>query len=141
MNAHPAAIPILQANRLLDWCSAKRGDTMTVLKGFVIVLLSGIAFALGGAGIGYGLGTIMPDFYRATSPLGREPWFNPVHFGLGQGLTQGLVCGLAVGSVIVLAVSWHSARRRGPDVQLRASRLTTRADEAAGSQGITLQPR
>lgn len=114
---------------------------MTASKGFAIVLLSDLFFALAGAGIGYGLGTFLPNFYRAVSSSGRDPWFDPVQFGLGQGLTQGLVCGLAVGCVIVLAVSWQSARRRGPVREWPAPGPTSPADAREGSQGITLKPR
>lgn len=114
---------------------------MTVLKGFAIILLSGLTFALAGADIGYGLGTFLPNFYRAVSASGRDPLFDPVHFGLGQGLTQGLVCGLAVGCVIVLAVSWQSARRRGPEREWPTTGRTSPADALVGSQGITLKPR
>ena len=37
---------------------------MTVIKGFVIVILSALAFALAGGLIGFTLGTTMPGYYR-----------------------------------------------------------------------------
>jgi hypothetical protein len=92
---------------------------MAVLKGFLIILLSGIAFALGGALIGYSLGVAMPGYYRAVFNSGREPWFDPVTVGLGLGLTQGLVCGVVIGAVVVLAVAWYNSRRREPKFDFR----------------------
>ncbi len=114
---------------------------MTVLKGFLIVILSGIAFATVGATIGYTLGTAMPGYYRAVYPSGKEAWFDPVAVGLGQGLTQGLVGGLAIGSVIVLAVAWHSSPRRAPEVDMRVPRAAAPVDAILGTQGITTRPR
>ena len=113
---------------------------MTVIKGFVIVILSGIAFALGGAAIGYTLGVAMPGYYRAVFSSGQEPWFDPVAVGLGLGLTQGLVCGVVVGAVIVLAVAWSNSRRRAFEVEFRAPRLAGATNRPAAAQGITTQP-
>lgn len=114
---------------------------MTVLKGFLIIILSGIAFAIGGGAIGYTLGVVMPGYYRAIFSSGREAWFDPVAVGLGLGLTQGLIAGLAVGSVIVLAVAWYNSRRQALEVEFSVPRLTSTADRPIASQGLTTQPR
>jgi len=117
---------------------------MTVLRGFLIVILSGVAFGLGGGLIGFSLGRWMPGYYRAVFPGGREPWFDPVAVGLGQGLTQGLACGIAVGAVIVLAVAWYNSRRRTLEAEIGPppSRLgRVAADRPSEAQGITTQPR
>jgi hypothetical protein len=106
---------------------------MTIVKGFLIVVLSAVAFAFGGAAIGYALGTAMPGYYRGVYPRGQEAWFDPVAVGLGQGLTQGVVCGVLVGCVVVLAVAWQNSRRRALEVELRPPVLP-------GSQGIKTRP-
>src|SRR5947209_20509116 len=98
---------------------------MTVTRGFVIIIVSGLVFALGGGGIGYTLGATAPGYYRAVYSSGREPWFDPVSMGLGLGITQGLVCGLIIGAVVVLAVAWASSRRGLRPLEL-AGRLAPR---------------
>jgi hypothetical protein len=114
---------------------------MTVFKGFLIVILSSIAFALGGSVIGCTLGACLPGYYRAVFNSGREPWFDPVAVGLGQGLTQGLVCGVLVGAVIVLAVAWHNSRRRALDGEFQTPRVVGAANRSGGAQGIMPYPR
>jgi hypothetical protein len=111
---------------------------MTVFKGFLIVILSSMAFGFGGALIGYSLGVAMPGYYRGVFRSGRDPWFDPVAVGLGLGLTQGLICGVIVGAVVVLAVAWHNSRRRAMDVEFRPR--TGAGNWMAGAQGITNQP-
>lgn len=83
---------------------------MTVLRGFVITILSGIAFALLGGGIGYGLGKFAPGYYRFVFRVPPEVRIDPAQAGIGLGITQGLVTGLFVGLLIVLAVSWYHSR-------------------------------
>jgi hypothetical protein len=114
---------------------------MTVLKGFLIVILSSLGFALAGALIGYTLGVALPGYYRAVFSSGREPWFEPVAVGLGLGLTQGLLCGVAVGAVVVLAVAWHNSRRRVVEAEFQAAPLARTGDQLAEAQGITTRPR
>jgi hypothetical protein len=113
---------------------------MTVAKGFLIVILSSIGFALGGALIGYTLGVLTPGYYRAVFSSGRQPWFDPVAVGLGLGLTQGLVCGVVVGAVVVLAVAWYNSRQRVPEAELRPPPLDDAVSRLAGSRGITTRP-
>ncbi len=108
---------------------------MTITKGFVTIILSGLVFALGGALIGYGLGVVAPGYYRGVFSSGREPWFDPVAVGLGLGLSQGLVCGVVVGAVVVLAVAWYNSRQKVFDFD----------DESPpapplGGEGITSRP-
>jgi hypothetical protein len=113
---------------------------MTVTRGFVIILASGLVFALGGGSIGYTLGVTAPGYYRAVYSSGREPWFDPVSVGLGLGITQGLVCGLVIGAVVVLAVAWASSRRGALRLELPAERAPRRSvppERLSGEQGIT----
>jgi hypothetical protein len=77
---------------------------MTVFRGFLIVIASGLGFALGGGLIGYTLGVTTPDYYRGVYGMaGQSPSFDPVAVALCLGLTQGLICGLVVGCAVVLA--------------------------------------
>jgi hypothetical protein len=110
---------------------------MTVTRGFLIILLSGLAFAIGGGGIGYALGAIVPAYYQSVFSNGRQPWFDPVAVGLGLGITQGLICGVIVGAVVVLAVAWYNARRSFLDVRL--SPPNARQESHAAERGITRQ--
>lgn len=86
---------------------------MTVIRGFVITIASGFIFGLLGAGIGYLLGSIAPDFYRTVFRIPPELRIDPVQDGLGLGLTQGIGAGLLVGLVIVVVVAWYNSRTSG----------------------------
>ena len=79
---------------------------MTVARGFLIIILSGFAFALGGGTIGYALAVILPGYYCGVLSSGREPGFDPVGVGVGLGVSQGLLSGLILGAIVVLAVAW-----------------------------------
>jgi hypothetical protein len=90
--------------------SAWNNNTMTVLRGFVITLGAGVAFAVLGALGGYLLGTFVPDYYRLVLQIRTNDPVDLAQAGLGMGLTQGGMLGLAVGLVIVVAVAWHRSR-------------------------------
>ena len=83
---------------------------MTVLRGFVITIASGIAFGVIGGAVGYSLGRFAPDYYRIVFRMPREIDLNPVQAGVGLGITQGLIAGLLIGLIIVVAVSWYNSR-------------------------------
>jgi hypothetical protein len=83
---------------------------MTILRGFITTVASGIAFGVGGGAVGYGVGRYLPDFYRTIFDVPRREAFNAAQFGLALGLTQGLLMGVAVGLVIVVAVTWYNSR-------------------------------
>jgi hypothetical protein len=83
---------------------------MTVLRGFLITIASGLGFAAAGAGLGFLLGTLAPDYYRTVFRIPPSVDISPAQAGLGLGLTQGLVAGLVVGLVIVVVVAWCSVR-------------------------------
>ena len=84
---------------------------LTILRGFAIILVSGAAFALGGAVWGWLPAMARPGYYRGVFRGGDDPSFVPWQVGLGLGLTQGLIVGLIVGAVVVLAVAWYDSRR------------------------------
>lgn len=96
---------------------------MTIAKAFVIVVASTVAFAIGGATLGWFLGATYPSYYRAMFPqAAQRPDFDAIQVGMGLGLTQGAGAGVAVGLGVVAAVTWYALRRpAGP-----------RADPAAG---------
>ena len=83
---------------------------MTVVRGFIITIASGLAFAATGGVLGWALGRLAPDYYRIVFRIPPDIEFDPAKVGLGLGLTQGLVAGLFVGLVIVLAVTWYRSR-------------------------------
>src|SRR3954470_18262392 len=85
---------------------------MTVRRAFLTVAASAAECGVVGNGIGWGLGTFAPGYYRTVFRYGDAPEFNAVQVGVGLGLTQGLGAGLAVGCVVVLAVVWHDSRRQ-----------------------------
>jgi hypothetical protein len=74
-------------------------------------------FAAVGMGTGWGIGTWMPEYYRSTvNPRFIGPSFDPVTYGMGQGLTQGLVLGVIVamagGLLFSLIQAWRDHRTR-----------------------------
>ncbi|MBT5019961.1 hypothetical protein OAF42_02670 [Planctomicrobium sp.] len=83
---------------------------MTVLRGFMITIASGIAFAFVGTGVGYTIGKYAPDYYRIVFSIPPEIELDPVQAGVGLGVTQGLAAGLFIGLVIVCAVAWYNSR-------------------------------
>jgi hypothetical protein len=84
---------------------------MSVMKGFAIVIASGLGFAIGGGLIGYALAVVAPAYYRGVFQRGSEPWFDPVAVGVGLGVSQGLLVGLLVGAVVLIAVSRSKTNR------------------------------
>ncbi len=88
---------------------------MTVVRGFAIIISSGISFAAAGGGLGYELATLAPSYYRGVFRGGELPGFDPVQVGVGLGISQGLIVGLVIGSVVVLAVALSGLRRPAKD--------------------------
>ena len=83
---------------------------MTVVRGFIITIASGLAFAAIGGVLGYAMGTFAPDYYRLVFRIPQGIELDPAQAGLGLGLTQGLAAGLFIGLVIVVAVAWYRSR-------------------------------
>jgi hypothetical protein len=113
---------------------------MTAAKGFLIVVLSAVAFGIGGGLIGYSLGVFAPAYYRGVYRSGQEAWFDPVQMGLGLGISQGAVCGVIIGCVVVLAVAWYSSRRSVLDVSVlprQAWQGSTREEIHSAEERVT----
>jgi hypothetical protein len=83
---------------------------MNVLRGFVITVASGLAFAVIGGVLGYVIGAFAPDYYRVVFRIPPGIQLDPAEVGFGLGLTQGLVAGLFIGLVIVVSVAWYRSR-------------------------------
>jgi len=83
---------------------------MTVVRGFVITIASGIVFGLLGGVFGYLLGKFVPDFYRIVFGVPSHIQFDPTQIGLGLGVTQGFAAGLIIGLIIVLVVAWYRSK-------------------------------
>ena len=76
---------------------------MSIFRGFAIIFIFVVSFAVVGGLLGFGLGVGVPSYYRTVVVGGDDPDFNPVLVGLGLGIPQGAVSGLVIGSVLVLA--------------------------------------
>ena len=83
---------------------------MTIIRGISTVVVTGVAFGMAGAAIGYLIGRFAPDFYRVMFHWNGSPQFDPPALGLALGLVQGLMVGIGVGLVVVLAVTWSDRR-------------------------------
>ncbi len=83
---------------------------MTVQRGFLITIISSLGFGVCGALVGYLLAVGAPDYYRTVFHVAPDVIFNPVHVGIGLGLTEGSMAGLLVGVVIVVTVAWYDSR-------------------------------
>jgi len=86
---------------------------MTVVRGFVITIASGIVFGCLGALAGYLLGSLAPDYYRTVFRIPPDILIDPSQVGLGLGLIQGVGAGLMIGLVIVVSVAWYDSRSAG----------------------------
>ncbi|WP_020472973.1 hypothetical protein [Zavarzinella formosa] len=85
---------------------------MTIRSVIATIIGCTLLLAMIGGGIGYGLGVIAPGYYRGVFSKGREPGFDPVSVGLGQGLTQGTAGGVVVGLAVVALLCWREVRLR-----------------------------
>ena len=68
---------------------------MTVIRGFVITIGSGLIGGLVGTAIGFVLGKFAPDYYHTVFRMPRSVDLDPTHIGIGLGLTQGLGAGFS----------------------------------------------
>ena len=63
-----------------------------------------------GLGIGAGLGTFKPNYYRTIFSTPDDENFDAIAVGIGQGLTQGIVFGAVVGLAIAALFLWYNSR-------------------------------
>ena len=68
---------------------------MSVVRGFTITIVSGLAFGVLGAGMGYLLGLVAPDYYRTVFRIPLDVSIDPAQAGLGLGVKQGVAVGLS----------------------------------------------
>ena len=85
---------------------------MTIRAAIVTIVICTVFLAGVGGGIGWGLGTFAPGYYRSVFSSGNRPWFDPVSVGVGQGLTQGTTGGVIVGGIVVALFVWRDSRVR-----------------------------
>ena len=71
---------------------------MTVARGFIITIVSGVTCTAIGGLWGYVLGTFAPDYYRTVFRIPSGDRLDLAQAGLGLGLTQGLAAGLIIGA-------------------------------------------
>jgi len=83
---------------------------MSLRRATTAVFLCTLLFSGLGGTVGFLLGKLIPDYYRAVFSHGDAPFFDPVQVGLGLGLTQGMVGGAAIGLILVGLVAWHNTR-------------------------------
>ncbi|MBI3865465.1 MAG: BON domain-containing protein [Planctomycetia bacterium] len=83
---------------------------MTIRKALATILGCILAGAAFGSALGYGIGKLAPEYYRAVFHAGMEPGFDPVSVGIGLGLTQGAPGGLFIGLVLVALFCWREIR-------------------------------
>lgn len=83
---------------------------MSVSKALLLAIGSTVALTMLGGIVGFGLGRFAPNYYRVIARGGDAPDFDPVAFGLGQGVTQGMAAGIAVGLVLVTILGWLNTR-------------------------------
>jgi hypothetical protein len=104
-------------------------EGMSLLRGFGIVCLSGVAGLALGALFGFIIGTFFPDYYHAVF---RSTRVDPVQVGIALGLTQGVGVGLAVGCAVVIGVAISSRRNRPSQPEASRRRAVVRLPESAG---------
>jgi hypothetical protein len=88
------------------------GSRMTIRSAIATIVGCMLLIAAIGATVGYTLGTLAPDYYRSVFHAGREPRFDPVSVGVGQGLTQGTAGGAVLGLAVVALLCWRELRLR-----------------------------
>ena len=110
MQSSPDDNPYGAPTVLDDAPFVRRSDLMTAGKAVATVAATAVICGLGGLGVGLLIGTVFPEFYRATISAARQPGFNFAAFGAGLGMIQGFGVGLVVGVFIVAILCWYRSR-------------------------------
>lgn len=80
---------------------------------FVVILT--ILGGMGGAAVGYLMGTYNPAYYRAMFPNVQPQHLDELSVGVGLGVTQGGFGGFIAGIVLAVASVFANARTRSRD--------------------------
>ena len=96
-----------------DPYESPQSPTAERLKEIPLVTRRATAFSFGsmfvgcvfGGLLGFILGALVPKYYRSVVFNGNDPNFDPVSFGVGQGMIQGAIVGLFAG-IAILGVSY-----------------------------------
>jgi len=84
---------------------------MTLGRAFLTIVASTAISVLVGVGLGAFVGYAAPDFYAAWFRNGLPPGVNPVHIGIGNGVTGGAFGGIIIGLGLVAIFTWAELRR------------------------------
>lgn len=85
---------------------------MTIRRALTVLIGTTLVLGAMGAGIGYGLGKFVPSYCRNVFFHGRDPGFDAIATGFGQGLTQGVIGGVLVALLLIALLCWHDIRLR-----------------------------
>lgn len=88
-----------------------RWPGVSIAAALGIIGICMLVFAAIGGGIGWMIGTFVLNYYRSLLRHGNEDWFDPVSFGLGQGMTQGIAGGVVVGLILIALFIWRETRQ------------------------------
>ena len=83
---------------------------MTITRGFIITILSGLAGTLIGAGIGCLLGRFAPAYFHFLFSHQRFAHIDHIEAGIALATLQGLGLGFLTGLVVVGATAWYNSR-------------------------------
>jgi hypothetical protein len=95
---------------------------LSISRGLATIVACCVGLGAAGGTLGLTLGAGAPAYYRGVFRAADDPGFNPVHVGLGLGITQGLVCGVVVGCVLVLTTTLSQCPRREGEPIAKAMR-------------------
>jgi hypothetical protein len=102
---------MMQQTNVLFARSGEHKEGRVTIRSAIATVVGCILLAAAiGAGIGYALGMLAPEYYRSVFWSGWEPGFDPVRVGVGQGLTQGTAGGVVVGLGVVALLCWREVR-------------------------------
>lgn len=104
---------------------------MTIQRAIATIIACTVLLAMIGVSIGYGVGTIAPEYYRSVFRVGRDPAFQPSQVGVGLGLTQGTAGGVFVGLALVALFCWRDIR-----IQAKSSPVLPPADRPISSGAV-----
>lgn len=87
---------------------------MSALRALIVIIACAVCLAVLGTGAGFVLGQFVPGYYRQVFSDGKDPQFDPVSVGMGQGLTQGTAGGVVVGLALVVIFCFQDFRLKQP---------------------------